>query len=471
LTIVGAIDPNDITGPTGYGAQRWVAAEQVLPYTIRFENLSTATAPAQEVIITHHISEVLDLSRFELGSMGFGDVVIDVPAGLMTYSHRLNLRDTLGHDVQIQAELDASTRTATWRFTSIDPDTGELVRDPLDGFLPPNDDTGAGEGFVTFTIRADSGLPGGTAITAKASIVFDSNEPIETNEFLNTVDSGAPSSQVEDLAETTFFTDVEVSWSGFDEEAGAGVATYDVYVSDNDGPFTRWLAGATADTAEFTGEDGHTYRFYSVARDNVGHAERSAATAEAETTLNLHPWRNPNNGLDINDDGHVTPIPDVIARVNEINSRKYMNEKGQLPLPPPSPIPFYYDRDGDNMLTPVQDILPAVNFLNTGGGGEPESSEPAPRQFVTLVPDLTGGASPFTAATARPSNLLPGDDRGDESTERVDRYFAVAADAEPATIQPVRPMRSTAADDSRADLEAILEGIALEIGLAWSVIS
>jgi hypothetical protein len=63
------------------------------------------------------------------------------------------------------------------------------------------------------------------------------------------------------------------------------------------------------------------------------------------------------------------------------------------------------------------------------------------------------------------------DDRGDESAERLDRHFAVAADAELTTIRHARLVRATATDDSAADLETILEGIAPDIGVKWDGIS
>ena len=45
-------DPNDILHPEGFGADHWLTAKDAIPYTIRFENQATATAPAQEVTIT-----------------------------------------------------------------------------------------------------------------------------------------------------------------------------------------------------------------------------------------------------------------------------------------------------------------------------------------------------------------------------------------------------------------------------------
>ncbi|MBU1486936.1 hypothetical protein KKH56_02650 [bacterium] len=49
---------------------------------------------------------------------------------------------------------------------------------------------------------------------------------------------------------------------------------------------TVWIT--TADTsAIFAGQDGHTYRFYSIARDNVGNIESAPETPDAETTVTV----------------------------------------------------------------------------------------------------------------------------------------------------------------------------------------
>lgn len=60
-----------------------------------------------------------------------------------------------------------------------------------------------------------------------------------------------------------------VSWSG-DDSGGPGIADYEIYVSDNGGPFSPWLKDTTARSATWQGQLGHTYAFYSLAIDVVG---------------------------------------------------------------------------------------------------------------------------------------------------------------------------------------------------------
>jgi hypothetical protein len=79
-----------------------------------------------------------------------------------------------------------------------------------------------------------------------------------------------------------------VSWSGSDSD-GPGIAGYDVYVSDDGGPFTLWQSDTTATSATYTGQTGHTYAFYSVATDNLGLVQPTSGSAQATTTVTNPP--------------------------------------------------------------------------------------------------------------------------------------------------------------------------------------
>jgi Ca2+-binding RTX toxin-like protein len=175
-------------------------------------------------------------------------------------------------------------RKSTWTFTSIDPATLDVPADPLAGFLPPDDSQGNGQGFVSYTIRPKAGSRTGTAINAQASVVFDSNAPLSTAPILNTLDVGVPSSSVTPLPlqSTSPFT---VKWSGQDDSGGSGIASYDVYVSTDGGPFTRWLKATALTASDFTGQVGHAYAFYSVATDYVGNVQPTPTGAQATTTV------------------------------------------------------------------------------------------------------------------------------------------------------------------------------------------
>jgi len=183
--VVGSFDPNDKIGPAGSGplGKGLIEVDEELFYTILFENdPDFASAPAQRVTIIDVLDEDLDMSTFELMGFGFGDTRIEAPAGLQAYDTRLDSANMDGSElaVDISASLDTLNRTITWVFDSIDPDTGGAPTGIDDGFLPVNDDSKRGEGYVTFRIRPIPSTAVGSKIFNDADIFFDQNSPIIT---------------------------------------------------------------------------------------------------------------------------------------------------------------------------------------------------------------------------------------------------------------------------------------------------
>jgi len=126
-------------------------------------------------------------------------------------------------------------------------------------------------------------VPGGTTIDVTGQHIY-----VRTANLWGTVvgDAGAPVSSVTALPANWLGSDLNVQWSGLDDAGGTGLAAFDIFVSDNGGAFTLWLDDTTATSAQFAAEDGHTYAFYSVARDNLGFVE--VAPAIADTTTEIH---------------------------------------------------------------------------------------------------------------------------------------------------------------------------------------
>jgi RHS repeat-associated protein len=301
--VVNAIDPNSIAGPTGFGTSNFIAANgQTFPYTVNFENSSTATAPAQSVTITSQLDPNLDWSTFALSSIGFGDTRIDIPAGSQHYQTTVPITyNGETFDVDVEAGIDTATGQVFATFQSVDPNTGLPPADPLTGFLPPEDGTGRGDGFLSYTISPKAGLATGTQIRSVADITFDDGVTIATNqvsdsdpsqgidptkEALVTIDAGVPTSSVSALPATQTATGFNVTWSGADDTNGSGIAGYTIYVSDNGGTFIPWLVGTTATSAVYTGIAGHIYGFFSVAVDNAGNVQATPGSAQASTGVN-----------------------------------------------------------------------------------------------------------------------------------------------------------------------------------------
>lgn len=284
-------DPNDIIGPAGVGTGHWILPTDPLPYRVDFENDAVlATAPAQDVFVTNTLDPDMDLSTFELGTITFGSVVLEPPSGQMSFTTTVETTNPDGSPllVEIHASLNQSTRVATWTFHSMDPLTLLYPADPEAGFLPPNDTTHRGEGYVTYLVRPKASLSTGARLDNLASIVFDTNDPLTTNAVFNTIDSGTPTSSVTPLPATSP-ANFLVSWSGNDDAGGSGIASYDVYVSTDATDYILWQNATSATSAVYPGQLEHTYRFYSVARDHAGHREPAPTIPDATTIVSNSP--------------------------------------------------------------------------------------------------------------------------------------------------------------------------------------
>jgi hypothetical protein len=294
-----AYDPNAKTGPGGFGPANFVRGDDLFPYRIDFENDASATAPAQRVDVFDQLSADLDWDTFAFTDVGFGETILAVPLDSRHFRTAV-LMHFNNHDfrVEIALDFDSQTGQALATFRSLDPLTN-LPPDALTGFLPPEDGTGRGQGYFSYLVRPDAGLATGTAIRNVARIQFDFGEIIDTNqvaphdpaqgtdankEALVTIEAGTPSSSVQPLPTTSPAT-FTVTWSGTDDANGSGVASYDVYVSDNSGPFTLWRDAVTATSAPFTGQAGHAYDFFSVATDNVGHRQPTPGAGQSGTRV------------------------------------------------------------------------------------------------------------------------------------------------------------------------------------------
>ena len=91
INIVFPHDPNNLFGPAGYGSGHYILPGGSLLYTVDFENESTASAPAQTVVVTETLDSNLDPSTFQFGDMGFGNTIVSVPAGLTSYQTTVDL--------------------------------------------------------------------------------------------------------------------------------------------------------------------------------------------------------------------------------------------------------------------------------------------------------------------------------------------------------------------------------------------
>ena len=136
---IGAYDPNDKQGfPLGYGSERLIEQGVGIDYLIRFQN--TGTAPARDVVIRDTLAPQLDPASLRIGPGSHPLAWSLEGEGILVFRFEgINLPDSLS-------------------------------------------DAAGSQGFVSFRIAQQPGLPLGTDIHNRAAIYFDFNPPIITNE-------------------------------------------------------------------------------------------------------------------------------------------------------------------------------------------------------------------------------------------------------------------------------------------------
>ena len=211
-------DPNAVEGDEGVGEARYVKPGQELTYTIYFENKAGFDiADAQEVKVTNPLSEWLDWSTFEMREVAFNnqnDVALD---GLSSGTRDIKMNGTnkyvrvaLGGGSDGEGSI-ATTGVAHWYLRVFDPNGQFGWPNDLSGFLPSNDSTHRGEGHLTYRIKVREDAPANVVITNSASIVFDKNDPIETDPaWWNTV------SPVDEFLQTGEYFKMTLAELGYD---------------------------------------------------------------------------------------------------------------------------------------------------------------------------------------------------------------------------------------------------------------
>ena len=283
--IVSSWDPNEMVGPVGYGDERYIGGEaKTINYRILFENKAEATAPAYRIRIT----DVLDENVFDVSSVRFGDT---------------------SHDAGTGWKMKRDGNKLSWDIEGIE--------------LPPNVNAPEGEGYVTFSVDLKPGLKNLTEVKNMATIIFDYNDPIETNEYVNTLDLGKPEGEMA----SAFYSGSNVKLKGKGSDEESGISRYKFYASKNDGEFE--LIGESSTTElEYTlpeGAKAEDYKFAVAAVDNAGNIQEalSAAITAKEGV----------NG-DFNGDGDVDAldIQDIITLMcnDEYDEKADVNGDGSV---------------------------------------------------------------------------------------------------------------------------------------------
>lgn len=284
---INSIDPNEKNGNSGALSSPYINSLFPINYFIHFENADTATAPAQTVLLIDTLDKIkLDLNTFQLTSIGFADTIISIPTGRKSFTTNVDLQPNLPLIVQMTAYLNDTTGILTAFYFSLDPLTMEPTTNPFLGFLLPNDSTGRGEGFVSFSVNAQSSVLTGDTINNKADIFFDANAPITTPIWTNIIDNLKPQGQVISATQIANTDSINVAWISTDN-GPAGVYVHNVYYNVNGGEWLLWKYNTSLTSDVFVGVMDSTYSFYSVAIDSAYNIEDAPLAPDAITTLTV----------------------------------------------------------------------------------------------------------------------------------------------------------------------------------------
>ncbi|MCR4574539.1 MAG: hypothetical protein K5787_12305 [Lentisphaeria bacterium] len=261
-------DPNDKLATQGATELHFVQDGSRLQYTVLFENdPENATAPARKVYVRDVMDDNLDINTFQLHGFTLAGHAYQLPEGRDSFNGNVVL--DLGDaeiTVAVAINIDYETRELIASFTAIDPETGFELQDLTKGVLLVNDESGRGEGNVSYSIQALPDLPTDTQIHNTAEIFFDFNDPIETPTTLNTIDADAPCT-----ASLTLSADDKgiITLAMSAEDVGAGVEGYNIRWS-TDGEHFSDYGYTTYTQLQLPGRGGMTYYFQIQAVDAVG---------------------------------------------------------------------------------------------------------------------------------------------------------------------------------------------------------
>ena len=244
--VVSSWDPNEMVGPAGAGDNHYLGKTQTINYRILFENKAEAGAPAYRV----RINDELDEKVFDVSSVKFGGT-----------SH-----EGVGYNWKMTREGNR----ITWDIEGIE--------------LPPNVNAPEGEGYVSFSVDLKSGLKDGTQIKNKATIIFDKNSPIETNEYVNILDLEAPTTTM-NLANVQESNTAHITCKSSD--SGSGVDYYLLFAAKGNGEYEYQGQYFTEEMDCTVDGNPADYSFYALAVDAVGNMEKTAPQAITPTGIQI----------------------------------------------------------------------------------------------------------------------------------------------------------------------------------------
>jgi uncharacterized repeat protein (TIGR01451 family) len=196
IPVLNGYDPNDKkVYPIGICTPRYINEDELLTYTVRFQN--TGNASAIDVYILDTLDTDLNLNTVRVIGNSHAVITEVLPGNVLKFRFdNINLADSASNEA-------------------------------------------ASHGYVIFEVLPNTGLSNGTTITNKVGIYFDFNPPIFTNTVLNTISDGTVNTNVSAIGNTisASLAGVSYQWLNCDNSnsviAGATNQSYTAMTSGN----------------------------------------------------------------------------------------------------------------------------------------------------------------------------------------------------------------------------------------------
>lgn len=257
-----------------------------------------------------------------------------------------------GHDYDVDGTIDVVTITA---FPDVNHGAVSVNPDKTVTFTPVTDFSGT----ATFNYQLTDDVG---AVSDEVTVTVEINDaPFADDDSTDAY---------QDVFNTPTRIDVLANDSDTDGTLDPGTVT--VVTAPQHGSFTVDVDGTIVyqpdDTPTvYVGPDSLEY---TVADDDG--AVSNVATVSINVIPDPFPWHNRGNGLDVNNDGFISPV-DALLVISELNT------SGSHTLPEPSagfmPPPFL-DVNENGSIEPA-DALQIINYLNANANGEGEFVEPS----------------------------------------------------------------------------------------------
>ena len=176
--------------------------------------------------------------------------------------------------------------TLSVAYTEVNPEKAILTTDGLTDSLVNSDSALPSGTDVTTVFDFNIGNPADRLYALRTTIVDSADNRSSKNHRIG-LDGNPPQNS---LASGPAISDTEaflVSWSAGADGAGSGIAAYDIYFKSGAGDWQLWFSASQPGDSTFVGQNGVEYRFESIAKDHVGHAESFSTNGEARVLVDL----------------------------------------------------------------------------------------------------------------------------------------------------------------------------------------